>query len=617
MPLNKPEAQGELKFYIDILYQRRLLLAVVFAVTMLMMIIAYTVTPPQYTGNAKLLIEPEHYTSLNTNNMDQSPQSFYFQTQLELMKSEPVIHLAAQSLGLQEGTANFDNMTAMLSKELRVERIPDSRIFIISIKSNNPAFAAEATNAVADSYIKFLDEQRKKRISDITLWLQGELTSLKNKVEKAEMKLIKYVEEQESGGGSDFVMFLGGPDDNSGEKALAELETKYITLQIELTNMLQKYKDKYPLVVQLRNDTKALNIRINMMKQAMLEANKKRIQYIMLSRDAELSKDLYSMLTKELKEVDVFGEIGYPTAAIIEHAGIPAGRSDQGLVFWLLFGLIASTITGVVSVLIADQLDSSIKDETDIELFVKYPIIGTLPFFEDLKISEPSKLMDIINKTSSQVYAESLRLIRTNLKYSFISKAGKVLLVTSTGEDEGKTTTAASLAYILSIAGSKVLLLDSDVRKPGVHKLFNSERMPGYTELLIDDKLSIAETMKQSEYNLLYYLTAGRQPPNFAELIDSPRSKEFIGILRNNFDYIIIDAPPVGIISDAAILSSQVDGVIFLVKANGYPREHIVKSINALSAIKAKIAGIVLTHLDKSKGYYSNYYYSKGYYHEQ
>lgn len=616
MPSHITETKSDIKYYIDILYQRRLLIAVVFVVAMVMIIIAYAVTPPMYTGMTKLLIEPEHYTSLNTNNADQNQQSFYFQTQLELMRSEPVIHLAAQSLGFQKGTKEFNDTTAKLRKDLRVDRIQDSRIFTISIKSHSPAFAAQAANAIADSYIRFLDEQRKKRISDITLWLQGELTSLKNKVESSEMKLIKYVEDKETGNSSDSFMFLGGPDNNTGAKALSELETKYITLQIELTNMLQKYKDKYPLVVQLRNDLKALNIRINMMKQAMLEANKSRIQYVMLSRDAELSKDLYSMLTKELKEVDVFGEIGYPTATIIEHAGIPTGRSDQGFMFWLLFGLIASTLTGVVSAMIADQLDNSIKGETDIERFVKYPIIGALPFLEELKNSEPHKLLGLLNSTTSQIYAEALRLIRTNLKYSFVTKSGRVLLVTSTGENEGKTTMSASLAYILSITGSKVLLLDADVKKPTIHKLFDTDRIPGYTELLIEEINSIMDVIKQSSYSSLYYLTSGRQPPNFAELLDSPRSKEFIETLRSNFDYVIIDSPPVGIVSDAAILSSQVDGILFVIKANGYPREHIMRSIKALSGINAKIAGIVLTHLDKGKGYYRDYYYSKGYYHE-
>ncbi|MCL4557079.1 MAG: polysaccharide biosynthesis tyrosine autokinase [Deltaproteobacteria bacterium] len=615
MPPPHAWTKGDIRYYLDILYQRRLLVAVVFAVTMVMLVIAYIVTPPEYTARAKLLIEPEQYASVNAGDMGQGLQSYYFQTQLELMRSEPVLRLAARGLGTGEGTKAFDAVIGKLDRGLTVERVPDSRIFIISMKSHSPAFSAGAANAVAASYIRFLDEERKKRISDVTLWLQGELTSLKNKVEKSEMKLIRYVEEQSADSSGDSVEFLGSPDDNAASKALSELETKYTSLQIKLTNMLQKYKDKYPSVVQLRNDIQALRTRIGIMKQDMLEANKRRIQYIMLSRDVELSKDLYSMLTKELKEVNVFGEIGYPTATIIEHAAAPSGRSNRGFMFWLLFGLMVSSVTGVVAALIADQLDSSIKGELDVERFIGYPVIGTLPFLEEIKLGEPQKLIGILNSASSQAYTEALRLIRTNLKYSFVKRSSKVLLVTSAGENEGKTTISASLAYFLSLTGSKVLLLDADVKKPSVHKLFNSEKVPGYTELLVDEKP--ADAIKQSSHGPLYYLTSGRQPPNFAELIDSSRSKEFIEMLRGKFDYVIIDSPPVGIISDAAILSSQVDGVIFVVKANGYPREQVVRSIGALSAINAKIAGIVLTHLDKGKGYYRDYYYSKGYYHEE
>ncbi len=611
------DTKSDLRYYVELLLQRRLLIVVVFFVTFLMIMIDYIVTPPVYTARAKLLIEPEHYTNLNTGNPEQEPQTLYFQTQVELIKSEPVFSLAATSLGMQKGTQDFQYMISKLKKNATVDRIPDSRILIISVKSRNPLFAAKAANAIIDSYIKFLNEEKKKRISNITLWLQGELTSLKNKVETSEMALIKYVEQQETTSNSDSVMFLGDPSDNAGTKALSELETKYITLQIELTNMMQKYKGQYPLVVQLKNDITALNIRINMMKQAMIEANKKRIKYVMLSRDADLSKDLYSMLTKELKEVNIFGEIGYPTATIIEHASDPMNRSDRGIVFWLLFGMFISIIISVASAFVADQIDSSIKSESDIERFVRYPIIGALPYLEELKGKEVHRLLGILNSTSSQVYVEMLRLLRTNLKYSFIAKAGKVLLVTSTGENEGKTTLSASLAYILSITGAKVILMDADVKKPNVHKIFKSEQTPGYTELLIDEKLDMASVIKDSGYNNLYYITAGRQPPDFAELLDSPRSKSLLEAFKSKFDYIIIDSPPIGIISDAAILSSLVDGVLFVVKANGYPREHVLRSIKSLSAINAKITGIVLTHLDKGKGYYYRDYYSKSYYHEK
>ncbi len=614
MPQPLSDTKSDLKYYIDLLLQRRILIGVVFAVTFFMVMIDYVVTPPVFTARAKLLIEPEHYTSLNTGNPEQEPQTFYFQTQVELIKSEPVFALAASSLGVQRGTPAFDAMTARLKKNISVERVPDSRILTISIKSRNPQFAARAANAVIDSYIKFLNEEKKRRISNITLWLQGELTSLKNKVETSEMALIQYVEKQEASDNSDTVMFLGDPSDNAGTKALSELETKYITLQIDLTNVLQKYKDQYPLVVQLKNDIKAIKIRINMMKQAMLEANKKRIKYLMLSRDADLSKDLYSMLTKELKEVNIFGEIGSPSATILEHAGIPQQRSDRGFIFWLLFGLFMSLITGIASAFVADQIDNSIKGESDIERYVKYPIIGALPYLDDLKDKEQHRLFGILNSASSQIYVEMLRLLRTNLKYSFLAKNGRVMLVTSTGENEGKTTLSISLAYILSLTGAKVLLVDADVKKPNVHKFFKSDLTPGYTELLVDEKIDSGTVIKDSGFNNLSYLTAGRQPPDFAELLDSPRSKALFELFKEKFDYIIVDSAPVGIISDAAILSSLVDGTLFVVRANGYAREQVLRGIKSLSAINAKITGVVLTHLEKGKGYYYRDYYNKYYY---
>ncbi len=476
----------DLKYYIDLLMKRRLLIAVVAAVTFLMIMVDYILTPPTYTAKAGLLIEPEHYANLNTNNGQQQPQSLNFETQSVVIKSEPVFTLAAASLGEKQGSPGFTRMVSLLDRSMSIDRIGDSNILVVSVKSNNARFSADAANAIVNGYIQFLNEQNKRRIGDITLWLQGELDALKNKVEASQTALIKYIEEQEAKGNSDAVMFFGDPADNAGTKALADLETKYITLQMELTNMLQQYKEKYPAVIQLRNDIKALNARITMMKQAMLEANKKRIRYMMLSRDTELTSDMYNMLTKELKEIDIFGEISYPTATILQHASVPAQRSGRGLAFWLLFGLFMSAVTGVGSAFLADQIDSSIKSDSDVEKFIKHPLIGTLPYLEEMKGKEPGRFFDILNSPSSQIFMERLRLLRINLKYSFIAKSGKVLLISSTAENEGKSTLSASLAYILSMTGAKVLLMDADVKKPDIHKFFNAEQTPGYTELLID-----------------------------------------------------------------------------------------------------------------------------------
>ena len=598
-----------LKYYIDILYKRRLISIIVSIITMAMIMTAYVLTPPEYIAKTKLLIESQNYTRLNSANMVLNNEFSYFETLPELMRSKPVIRLAVKNLGMDEGTKDFDHMCLRLVHDLHVNNLPDSLIFTVYIKSKDPVFAAKAANAIVDSYIKFLNEERQKRIQVITLELQEELDSLKNKVEKSEMDLIRYVQKQTLNSNG-FIISLDEPDYNTGTNTLSELQTKYVEEQIELANLLQKYKDKYPLVVQLKNELDALTTKINIMKQAMLRGEQKRIEYVMLSNDVELNRGLYNILTKELKNINLFNEINYTTVTIIEHADIPSQRSNHGIIFWLIFGSIASIIMGIISGTIVDQLDSSIKDERDIETFVKYPIIGVLPFFQALKNQEYNKLINIINSNTSQRYTEAIRLLRTNLKYTSAGSSRGVLLVTSTAKNEGKTTAAASIAYILSITGAKVLLLDADIKKPMIHRLFNSEAVPGFTELLIDERLEHMDIIKKSDHDSLYYFTSGRQSPNFAELLDSQRAKELIKKLRNIFDYVIIDSPPIGIISYAAILSSEVDGIIFVVKGNGYPREQIIRSIMLLESIDAKIKGIVLTYLDKdidNYGYY-NYY---------
>ncbi|MGC9027367.1 MAG: polysaccharide biosynthesis tyrosine autokinase [bacterium] len=593
--MNKREARNnDLLYYTNLLYRRRLVIIIASIITFAIVLTFYALTPPEYIAEAKILVESSNFIKQAQNSIVQNNETFYMETLPWLMRSEPVIRQAVKSLGIKEGTKAFENACLRILHDLHMKNLPNSSIFTVYIQSTDPVFAAKATNAVIESYIQFQNQQREKRIETITAELGKGLDSLKRKIQESQEQLINYAEKHLLEENMLTLSSLG--IGYTGEtQELSELQIKSIMLEIELSNLLQKYKDRYPLVIQKRNELNVINSKINAIRQSMLKGYKKRIKYMMLSNELALNKDLYNILTKELKELNLLNNINYTTITIIQNAGIPTHPVNRNILHWLLLGLGASIVIGIFSGMIADQLNTGMKNEKDIELFIKYPVIGSLPFIKELKTVEPSLFINTINNLSSKNYLEALRLLRTNLRYSIIKDKKTIFLVTSTSKNEGKTTVCVSLAYILSITGAKVLIVDADVKNPTIHKFFNNEITPGFTELLIDEQLDIMNIVKPSNYDGLYFLTSGRQPPNFPELLDSSRIKVLLNSFKQHFDYIIIDTAPIHIIADALILSPHVDGVLFIVKVNSAPRTNIKYDIELLKSVNANIKGIILT----------------------
>ena len=208
--------------------------------------------------------------------------------------------------------------------------------------------------------------------------------------------------------------------------------------------------------------------------------------------------------------------------------------------------------------------------------------------------------------------SEAYRVLRTNIQFSSVDKPLKTILVTSAGPMEGKTTTIANLAVIFAHCGSKVLLIDTDLRKPMLHKFFLLLNEKGLTNLLTLQKESAAFIQHDVVKNL-DVLTSGRIPPNPSELLSSNAMKNFIEKVKNTYDIILMDSPPVGSVTDASILSTYADGTILVVKSGKSEIEAVKKAQEILEKVNANIIGGVLNNINKKQNgdsYYPYYYYS-------
>jgi capsular exopolysaccharide synthesis family protein len=261
----------------------------------------------------------------------------------------------------------------------------------------------------------------------------------------------------------------------------------------------------------------------------------------------------------------------------------------------------------------AEYFDRSITTQQQIEDNLGITFLGIVPSIER---SKDGKAQDLIVHTEPKsAVAECLRAVRTNLLFMSPEKPLKTILVTSAGPQEGKTTTATSLAIAMAGSGNRVLLVDADMRRPRIHRIFGAANNFGLSSLILGEG-SLATAAKETEIPGLSVLPCGPIPPNPAELLHTAAFQRLIGEMAAAYDRVIIDTPPVGVVADAAVMSTRVDGTLMVLKAGKTSRDVARQAIRQMRDVKAQLFGAVLNDLDLADQKYGHYayYYQYGYY---
>ena len=210
--------------------------------------------------------------------------------------------------------------------------------------------------------------------------------------------------------------------------------------------------------------------------------------------------------------------------------------------------------------------------------------------------------------------AEAYHTLRTNLLFAGFDQPLRSLLITSPLSGSGKTTTASNLGVAIARTGAKVLLLDSDLRRPRLHKVFNMSNSYGLTSLMVDERLPLFKLIQKTDVKNLHLLTSGPIPPNPSELLISRKFQEIIATLKENFDFLLLDSPPVLAVSDPALLSRYVDGTLLVIDFGRVPKDLAKKAKEQLDNVKARIVGVLLNKVPSSgHDYYYQYYYHSYY----
>lgn len=269
-------------------------------------------------------------------------------------------------------------------------------------------------------------------------------------------------------------------------------------------------------------------------------------------------------------------------------------------------------LLGSAGIFAYQYFDDRPRTPEEIEEIVGAPVLGTVQEFTRGRYTEP-----ITGKQSSSVHAEAYRAIRTNVQFLNVDDPPRVLVITSTFPAEGKTTTAVNLATVFAEAGSNVTLLDADLRRPSLHRVFSLPRVTGLTSLLVGTEELNGHTASRTETTNLGLVASGPLPPRPADLLGSTRMKEIVRHLDEEADLVVVDSPPVLAVTDAAILSTMADGVILVVDPGKTKRRELKRARESIEAVGGKVLGVVINRLSKhGSGYYYYYYqqyYSYGY----
>ncbi|BCW11824.1 chromosome partitioning protein [Arthrobacter sp. NtRootA4] len=291
--------------------------------------------------------------------------------------------------------------------------------------------------------------------------------------------------------------------------------------------------------------------------------------------------------------------------SIIKPATAPSAPSAPNTRMNLLIGLIAGLALGIGLAVLRATLDNRIRGEADLRRVTDAPLLGGIAFDQDA-----SKKPLLTQSAPQSPRAESFRQLRTNLQFANVAGHGKTVLVTSSLAGEGKSTTATNLAIALSQAGQTVCLVDADLRRPMVNEYLGLDRNAGLTTALVG-AASVDDLLQPWGTESLFVLASGQIPPNPSELLGSAEMKHLISRLEDTFDSVVIDAPPLLPVTDAAVLSQHVGGVVVVVGAQKLRTQDLEKSLGALSLVGSNLLGIVLNRLpSKGADSYSYAYYS-------
>ncbi len=573
----------------------------------------------------------------------------------------------------QERTQVVDAFLGHLS----VDPVRNARVIRISFVSKSPETASKAANGVADAYLERQLEARFETTQRAAEWLNERLGDLKAQVEASARAVEEYRQQHGLLEGTDAPLNIqeltqintqlilaraerasiearltninelvasGKPIETAKEvqdsriiqdlrlkegelrRKVAELSTRYgprhpsiINVNAELSDIDRNISTEVgKIVANLKNELQISRTRETSLQNSLRDAesktstqNRARVDLRALQSEADASRTVYEAFLNRFKQASSQEDLSLQDAQIISSAPRPLQPFFPNTPVIMILAFILSSGIGITAALLMEYFDRGFRSMEQVEQFTGLSALGLIP--ELFNLGENETPQEYVVKNPVSAYGEAIRTVRTAVLLSNLDHPAKIVAITSTTPQEGKTSFASSLACVTAMSGKRAILVDCDMRRPAVHKNMHAENMDGLVELLLGEK-TFSEVVHKDESSGLHFITAGKSVPNPADLLASQHMRNLLSALSQQYDLVVLDCPPVLAVADPRVITLFADKTIFITRWAETNREVVGMAIRQLKEAGTNIAGIALSRVNMKR--HSSYHYSDSvYYH--
>jgi polysaccharide biosynthesis transport protein len=401
-------------------------------------------------------------------------------------------------------------------------------------------------------------------------------------------------------------------------------------IQVEIRKIAGRLRGDYLAAVQHEG---MLHAALEKQKQEANQLNESAIEYSLLKRDVESNRALYEGLLEKLKEAGVTAGLRSNNVRPVDIARVPTSPSEPNLPRNLSFALALGLTSGIGLAFLLESIDNTVRTPEQAQALSGLPSLGMIPLGSSIRnetsaqqrltVAASREAVEVITQSRPQSQmAESYRALRTSLLLTSLGMPPKVILITSALPEEGKTTTSINCAIVLAQKGTRVLLIDGDLRRPSIHKTLGMGPKVGLSNVLTGAVTLQEATLRSNILPNLFVLPAGTPPPNPAELLASAEMKEVLSKLREQYDHIVMDTPPTLSVTDAVIMSTRADAVVLVIRSGQTTKQALRRARDILAQVNARVCGVLMNAVNLNSPDYHYYYeyqgkYGERYYQEQ
>ncbi len=563
-------------------------------------------------------------------------------------------------------------LIGMFEGGLSAGRYGHTNILDLSFTTRNPELAAIICNTLIDNYVQHNFSDNYAATQEVSAWLSQQLGDLKKRLEDSQEHMLTVqkdiglvgldqtqsimlsrlvdishevtnAETQRLVAQAKLITMQSAPPDVlatlSGDSVLLGLKERLTSLQEEYASLSSRYGAKNPKLVEIHSEMgeitesmkreqatvlaraqeevnaaaenqNALRSRLESEKTAAYSGNSKAVEYSLARREYEANRALYDGLQQRLQEAGIIAGLHSTNIRRIDPADAPDFPSAPRKSVNLTMGLLCGLGLGLMLSFLIEALDTNVKTIYDIEERLGLPMLGVVPQVESKLLSPETFVRDATSPLPGawSRLAEAYRSLRTTILLSRAGTPPQVILISSAKPSEGKTSITTLESIVFALNGSRVLLIDSDLRRPSVHLRFRIANKIGLTSVLTGKSILEEAIVPVSSLPNLHILPAGPIAPMPAELLGSMQMQRLVEGLRSKYDFILIDTPPVLTVTDAAVLVSVSDGVVLVLRYAQASRNVVARASEILLRSGAHLLGVVLNAVDLQSSDYSEYY---------